>query len=64
LGRDFFDKLVAQYLQPTDGLIGPMPTSDSPLPMENGDYIIPADVVQALGLDFFDKLIELYGEQS
>jgi hypothetical protein len=51
LGRDFFDKLVAQYHQPSDGLDGPMPTSDNPLRLDNGDYNIPADVVQLLGAD-------------
>lgn len=64
LGRDFFDKIVADYHQPTDGQQGPMPTSGAPLPLDNGDYIIPADVVQALGLDFFERLLELYGSEQ
>jgi hypothetical protein len=61
LGRDFFDKLVEQFHQPTDGTHAPMPASADPLAMEQGDFIVPADVVQALGADFFDHLVKLYG---
>jgi hypothetical protein len=48
LGRDFFDQLVVLHYQPTDDQGGPMRTSAAPLPLESGDYIIPADVVKAL----------------
>lgn len=41
-----------------------MPTSAAPIPLQNGDYIVPADVVAALGQDFFEKLIALHGSQS
>lgn len=61
LGQDFFSKLVAQFHQPVDAAAAPLPVSSSPLPMNQGDFIVPADVVQALGRDFFDKLVELYG---
>jgi hypothetical protein len=61
LGRDFFDKLVAQFHQPSDGAQGPLPSSAQPLGMAQGDFIVPADVVAALGADFFDRLVQLYG---
>lgn len=50
LGRDFFDELVRNYLQPTGKPIGLMPTSAAPIPLQNGDDIVPADVVAALGV--------------
>lgn len=64
LGKDFFDKLIAQYHQPVAGqdpiyqADAPM---DAPLGIETGTIIIPADVVAALGSDFFDQLVALYG---
>lgn len=64
LGQDYFEQLIAQYHQPTDGLDGPMPTSPNPLPLANGDFIIPADVVAQLGADFFDQLILMVGGEA
>lgn len=60
LGRDFFDKLVRNYHQPTGKPSGPMPTSAAPIPPQNGDYIVPADVMAALGQDFFGKLTRAF----
>lgn len=64
LGKDFFDKLIADYHQPVPGQApiyqadAPM---DTPLGMQTGTVIIPADVVEALGKDFFDELVRKYG---
>ena len=40
-GRDFFDRIVADLHTPTGQPDGVMPVSDDPVPLENGDYIIP-----------------------
>jgi hypothetical protein len=41
LGRDFFVMLMEQCYEPSAGLDGPIPRFTAPLPLENGDYIIP-----------------------
>lgn len=61
LGRDFFDKLIEQFHQPTDGAQGPMPVSAEPVELDQGGYVIPSDVVAALGADFFEHLVKLFG---
>jgi hypothetical protein len=59
-GQDFFEVLIEQFHSevPTDGS-APV-ASASPLMMENGGVIIPADVVKALGVDFFETMIKEY----
>lgn len=64
LGKDFFDKLIAQYHTPVQGqatIYSADAPMDTPLGIQTGSVIIPADVVQALGKDFFDQLVQSYG---
>jgi hypothetical protein len=37
---------------------------DTPLGVETGSIIIPEDVVAALGPDFFERLIQMYGSAA